>query len=566
MSEIVRTRTTFADALATVPDWFRPLRFSRGPGSIVATTLCILLLAGVLGADLVTPGLSLGSLAVLPVVAATWLLSGRLAALVTILAIVNRLLSGALGGVPALHAGAEAITIGVVALTARVAAVYVAATRSARERSDLLARVARIATSADSIQQTLDQILQEMARDGLRGGLIGLIDERGEIYPAAAEGDIDDTVWNLRIPLGQGIMGTAAAEGRSILVNDLDAPDLPVPPIHRRVGSNARIKSLVVVPLLAAGRAIGVLELDSDRTGRFDERDVAVLEQVALAVSDAVQREGALQLADRLRLEQARTRELGAHAERMAELEKVKADFLKVASHELRSPLAVLKGYISMLSDGSIRPDSASMPHILEVITAKLGEVSELVEQMLETARLEDSRLHLQLERQDLGDIVAEAVERVRPRALNSHKLVVAMSAEAVYVLVDRGRVVTILTNLLDNALKYSPEGGDIRAAVCVTEDVARVSVSDAGLGLAEEDLPRLFTRFGRILTVANSHIPGTGLGLYLARELARMHGGDIQAKSREGVGSTFTLTIPVLGPNRAASSAIRPGTGLQSA
>ena len=118
MSEIVRTRTTFADAVATVPDWFRPLRFSRGPGAIAATTLCILLLAGVLAADLATPGLSLGSLAVLPVVAATWLLSGRLAALVTILAIVNRLLSGALGGVPPLQAGAEAITIGVVALTA----------------------------------------------------------------------------------------------------------------------------------------------------------------------------------------------------------------------------------------------------------------------------------------------------------------------------------------------------------------------------------------------------------------------------------------------------------------
>ncbi|TMD51359.1 MAG: GAF domain-containing protein [Chloroflexi bacterium] len=624
MSDISRRSTSIADAVATIPGWFRPRRFSRGPGAVAATTLCILFLALVLAADLSTPGLSLGALAILPVVAAAWLLSGRLAALVAGLAILNRVLSGALGGVPPLQAGAEVVTLGLVAAVGRVAGAYLAATRSAGERSDLLARVARIATSADSIQQILDRILQEMAREGLRGGLIGLIDERGEIYAAAAEGDIDEAVWNSRIPVGEGIMGTAAAEGRSILVRDLDAPDLPVPPVNRALGSNSRIKSLVVVPLLAAGKVVGVLELDSDRPNRFDERDLALLEQVALAISKAVQREGALQLADdrvkrrveeltilldaarslgasvepelvqaavvrtvthvlraengraalirvedsrltalsefiedsvrtrdidfplafapaemlraietghaygcrrdqvdaglagylgpqarafawapvrignqlygvvvassegalfewpalrmlegvadlaglavgnaeRLRLELERSSELTAHAERMAELEKVKSDFLKVASHELRGPLAVLKGYISMLSDGSIGPEHPATPRILEVVNGKLGEVSELVEQMLETARLEDSQLHLQLDRQDLRELLAEALERVRPRALPTHRLLLLEPDAPVSVLADRGRALTILANLLDNAIKYSP-GGD---------------------------------------------------------------------------------------------------------
>jgi signal transduction histidine kinase len=231
----------------------------------------------------------------------------------------------------------------------------------------------------------------------------------------------------------------------------------------------------------------------------------------------------------------------------MAELEKVKADFLKVASHELRGPLAVLKGYVSMLSDGSIQPDHPATPRILEVITDKLEEVSDLVEQMLETARLEDSQLHLQLEKQDLGQLLGEAMERVRPRALPAHSLVLTVTAEPVTVLADRSRVLTSLTNLLDNALKYSPDGGEVRASVEVSEGVAKVTVTDRGLGIAEGDLPRLFTRFGRVVTSANSHIPGTGLGLYLARELARMHGGEIRAESVEGLGSTFTLTVPVI-------------------
>jgi signal transduction histidine kinase len=167
---------------------------------------------------------------------------------------------------------------------------------------------------------------------------------------------------------------------------------------------------------------------------------------------------------------------------------------------------------------------------------------------MLETARLEDSRLQLRLERLDLDRILAEAAQRSRPLAGDKHQLLIANTAGAVPVLGDRGRLLTILTNLLDNAIKYSPEGGPVEVRIEVVDGQAQVAVSDRGLGIAAEDLPRLFTRFGRIVTTANSNIPGTGLGLYFARELARMQGGDITAESVEGAGSTFTLTLPLAG------------------
>jgi len=229
----------------------------------------------------------------------------------------------------------------------------------------------------------------------------------------------------------------------------------------------------------------------------------------------------------------------------MAQLEKVKADFLKVASHELRGPLAVVKGYFSMLADGSLRLESPTVGKIFEVIGSKLDEVSELVEQMLDTARLEDSRLHLQLQLVDLPAVVAEAAERVRPAVGSTHRLVVTAGDSPVKVLADRQRLLTILTNLLDNAVKYSPGGGRVDVSVATEGDTVQVRVRDRGLGIAEDDQSRLFTRFGRIVTAENSHIPGTGLGLYLARELARLHGGDITVRSGEGDGSTFTVSLP---------------------
>jgi signal transduction histidine kinase len=694
-----------------LPGWFRPLSAVRGSSALLLAGACVFALGLIYLLDVRTPGASLGAAAIIPVLAAAWVLSGRLAVLVVLLALGFRLAVALSGEVHLVVALTDALTILLVAGLGRVAAVYLTATQEAAASARLMARVARIATSAESLKQILDRILQEMAREGLRGGLVALINERSEIYPAAAEGDIDDAVWNSRLPIGTGIMGTAAAEGRSILVRDIDAPDIAVPPAQRNLGSNSRIKSLVVVPLLAAGKVIGVLELDSAQAGRFDERDVALLEQIALAVSEAVQREGALQLADemikrrveelsllldaarslaaslepevvqatvvrtvaravraeggraaliriedgrlvaisdhdgkavrtraidfplafapaemlraiesgqavgcrrerlepelaevfgpsatsfawapvriggqlygvvsatsdhhlfewpalrllegvadlaglaignaeRLRMELSRTSELQAHADRMAELEKVKSDFLKVASHELRGPLAILKGYVSMLSDGSLTLDSPATAKVFTVISAKLQEVSDLVEQMLETARLEDSRLQLRLERQELTSVLTEATERIRPLAAGTHHVELNFDLKSVPVLADHDRLLTIVTNLLDNAVKYSPDGGIVEVNLTCDAGTALITVKDHGVGIAGTDLSRLFSRFGRIVTADNSHIPGTGLGLYFARELARMHGGDITVESEEGVGSTFTVSLPLM-------------------
>ena len=270
--------------------------------------------------------------------------------------------------------------------------------------------------------------------------------------------------------------------------------------------------------------------------------------QSVLVVSDISERK----LYEEQQIERSRSEREAAnlreHAARMAALEKVKSEFLKLASHELRGPMAVLKGYIDMLADGSLGTLPAPAREVLPVLSTKAFEVDLLIEQMLETARLEDSRLLLTKRDVDIRTLVIKAGRTMEPLAAATHRLVIGSHPERIIVNVDPIRIGTILTNLLENAIKYSPHGGDVTAEIAPGDGCVRVSVADQGLGILPEDLPKLFTRFGRLVTDENSHIQGTGLGLYLSREIARMHGGDVTCTSTAGQGSTFTLTLPLPG------------------
>ena len=256
----------------------------------------------------------------------------------------------------------------------------------------------------------------------------------------------------------------------------------------------------------------------------FGQDEVIRLRQYAAAVTAAL---------DRVRV-----------SERVLALEEVKSRFLKLASHELRGPLALVKGYMSMVSEGVL--SEAELQRVMPMIEGRLEQMSGMLNEMLETARLEDDRLELKPELFDVRQAVEAVTEALRPLAGTSHPVHVNVPAHAVPVMADRARVETIVTNLIDNAIKYSPRGGNIDCTVEVRGGEALVAVTDHGIGIAGEDMKMLFTRFGRITSDATVSIPGTGLGLYLSRELARMQQGDLTARSEAGQGSTFTLQLPL--------------------
>jgi len=239
---------------------------------------------------------------------------------------------------------------------------------------------------------------------------------------------------------------------------------------------------------------------------------------------------------------------LRTELDRAAQLENTKAEFLRLASHELRAPLTVLAGYTALIKNGALGEVKGDLETVIPIMDRKVLEMRALVEQMLETARLEDNRLALAVERVDLRDVVARAVETMSPLVPARHRMSVAMPDEGVPVDCDVSRVATVIGNLIDNAIRYSPAGGrvSVKCAIRPRSRRAFVQVRDEGLGIAANDLPRLFTRFGRIVTRENSHISGTGLGLYLSNELIRMHGGRITVRSTPEKGSTFTVMLPL--------------------
>ena len=289
-----------------------------------------------------------------------------------------------------------------------------------------------------------------------------------------------------------------------------------------------------ITPVACDGHALALLVLTPPPGRRYERDALLVLDRIAEMSGLA------LHSADRLEQEQHR-------AERLAELARSKGEFLNLAAHELRGPMTVLMGYMSLLEDGAFGELPAEFSNTFPVINMRVAEMEGLINAMLETSRLDENRLGLMFEDIDLRELVEVAVSHSKVFAHKDQQIRVELPDRAISTNVDRSRAVIAIANLVQNALKYSVKHTDINVVVKRDGKGAAVVVSDHGIGIDEQDFPLLFTRFGRIRRDrAAAGIPGTGLGLYLARELARAHGGDVSVISQAGAGSVFTLTLPL--------------------
>ncbi|MGH7765158.1 MAG: sensor histidine kinase [Candidatus Dormibacteraceae bacterium] len=228
---------------------------------------------------------------------------------------------------------------------------------------------------------------------------------------------------------------------------------------------------------------------------------------------------------------------------RVQALEKAKSEFLNVASHELRGPMTVIKGYLTMLEAGSLGALPARAHSVMPLLISKSDEVNWMLEQMVEASRLEEGRLALRKRRLDIVELVCAAVEGVK-MLVGGHELNVVQPRAPVHADVDPDRYQIVVRNLLTNAAKYSPQGTEIKVQVGRDDGSGVVVVTDQGIGISPDNQAHLFTRFGRIETT--QHVQGTGLGLWLSREIARMHDGDLTVSSAVGQGSTFEFVVPL--------------------
>lgn len=233
-------------------------------------------------------------------------------------------------------------------------------------------------------------------------------------------------------------------------------------------------------------------------------------------------------------------------AESLEQIEEARRALIADISHELKTPLASIKGYMEGLEDGVIAPG----PETYRILYAEAARMDRLVNGLLELSRAEAGRMALELRDEDARDLVESVVEFLRPQFVEKQVLLHFQPQDApLLVHADPDRVRQVMINLLGNALQYSAAGGAVTVRLEIREQMAYIRVSDTGVGLAPEDLERVFLRFYRVDKSRSRAGGGSGIGLTISRRIAELHGGRLWAESPgPGKGSSFSFTLPLAG------------------
>ena len=236
-------------------------------------------------------------------------------------------------------------------------------------------------------------------------------------------------------------------------------------------------------------------------------------------------------------------------------LEKIRKDFVANVSHELRTPLTSIKGYVEALLDGA-KDDPAASVKFLEIILKQSDRLNLIIEDLLELSKIESGGISLKEEPLELRSVIDRTLSIITPIAKkNHHRLVTAVDPSLPPVAGDEGRLVQVLTNLLDNAVKYTPAGGTITVGAKLAPllgnaeppvGTIELSVADTGIGIPEEDRPRVFERFYRVDKARSRELGGTGLGLAIVKHIVEGHGGQVWVEANHPQGSRFVVRLPI--------------------
>lgn len=234
-------------------------------------------------------------------------------------------------------------------------------------------------------------------------------------------------------------------------------------------------------------------------------------------------------------------------------LENIRKDFVANVSHELRTPLTSIKGYVEALLDGG-KDDPATSVRFLDIILKQSDRLNLILEDLLQLSKIESGQVQFKQEPLHLGSVVERTIAMIKPLAdKKQHRLISEIAANLPLITGDEERLVQVLANLLDNAIKYTPEGGQITVAArrmpLARADVRRnsieLTVTDTGIGIPEQDRPRVFERFYRVDKARSRELGGTGLGLAIVRHIVEGHGGQIWVEGNVPTGSRFVVRLP---------------------
>jgi signal transduction histidine kinase len=228
------------------------------------------------------------------------------------------------------------------------------------------------------------------------------------------------------------------------------------------------------------------------------------------------------------------------------DVQRDKDEFLSVVSHELKTPVTSIKGYAQLLRRRAVREQvSPQMLAAYEIIERQTARMQDLIDMLLDLSRIEVGRLTLSMAPMDLCALVKDAVELTQVTA-DGHVIQLELPEEPVWLLGDARRLEQVMTNLLSNAIRFSPQGGTVEVRLTASEATAQIEVRDHGVGIPRDAQERIFERFFRTGTIEEA--TGMGIGLYITKSIVEEHGGAISVASDVGKGSTFSVTLPMDG------------------
>lgn len=406
----------------------------------------------------------------------------------------------------------------------------------------LLFDVTSTAAAATSLAETLETVITLLVRqlrgqeaamfiydptdNALHSQVVVIAEQTGQ---GVEYRFLDDV--NFVIPYGSGIVGSIAQNHQPYIVNDFEQEP-------RYIGSQTKTRSGIYVPLVSGSNVLGVMAIEGSRPGQFNEDDMRLLQTLSTSLTAIIKN---LQLLDELQLA----------IDRLREVDQLKTNFLAAMSHELRTPLNSIIGFSRVILKGIDGPITDMQRQDIQTIHDSGKHLLGLVNDILDQAKIEAGKMELVREYFDVKAIVkgvmASAMGFTKEKPV---QLFTNIEEDLPQGFGDEFRTRQIILNLVSNAAKFTSEGSvTTNTYVSTDEETGQkfitISVTDTGIGIAKENIARIFESFQQVDNTTTRTVEGTGLGLPLARSLAELQGGKIWVESEPGMGSTFFVTIP---------------------
>ena len=402
-----------------------------------------------------------------------------------------------------------------------------------RQMIDTMTKVGQELVASKRWEVIADYMMSSLVRDlGLDSAWMFHRDTSGPETRLVLLASAGDAPAIASVEPGGGAPGWVLRNGRMVLARSRSEllerePDLKLTPLEELM------QAILALPVVVKGATAGVVMLGSRRPRAWRNEDVgiagALVNQLGLAMENASAYRATIEALVRLE-----------------EINQLRSDLLKTVSHELRTPMTVLAGYFDMMRDGTLGDVPAKWVKPLEQVSAKIEELNRVVQMMLDASRAEGPKMQVTLEEVDVGAALSVAVAAQEGQAeRGGSSLRLERPRQEIVALADRDKLLVVIRNLIENAIKYAPEGKVIDIGLAADSDLVRIWVADRGIGVVDADKARIFDQFHRVERSETRGVGGTGLGLFIVKQLVEAQGGRVTVEDRPGGGSVFAVAFP---------------------